>query len=1247
MKYYVLLLINICFNSVFASEPMISTFAGTGTSGFSGDGGSAKLAQLSNGVYGLAVDSFGQLLVADGGNQRLRKIDTNGVINSLLNQTVIFSIAVDQQNNAYIADSQKNQILKMDASGNLTTFAGTGTAGYAGDGDVATNAQLNYPTKVIVDKAGNVYVSEGRNHVVRKIDVSGIITTIAGTGKAGYSGDGGAANKAQLTTPWSLTLDKAGNLYIADAGNYRLRKVDTSGIISTILGTGSKGYTGDGGSAISAQTGWIEDLAIDSQNALYLADLDHHYVRKINNLSMVNALAGRGTTGYSGDGGAAALATLNAPASLAVDFADNLYIGENGNATIRKITTNLRQGLTIRLAGSGSGKITAPSGGGVGIDCGSHCIDYYLIGETINLTAIPNAGSTFTGWGGDCSGSRNPFTITLDISKSCTATFDVPAQTVAQGQTYTIVGNGTSGFSGDGGAAINAQLRFPAGLAMDAQNRLYVADALNNRIRRLENGILTTFAGSGTYGFAGDGGSAINAQFRNPTALSVSNDGSILVADYGNHRIRKIDPNGLISTLAGTGEFGFSGDNGSANVAQLNFPQGVAIDRTGNVYIADTNNHRIRRGETSGRITTFAGIGTAGFAGDGDFAALSQLNQPTSVRINSVGEIFIADSGNHRIRKIDASGIIRTVAGSGNSGFAGDNSLAINALLNYPRGISFDHDGNVYFADSNNHRIRKVDLNNKISTLAGNGSAGFAGDGNTALSVLFNNPSDILIDNSGNLFVADYANQRVRRIDAHLPQLTVAKSGTGNGVVLGTLGINNEINCGNQCSANYLRNSIVTLSAQPDANSTFDGWQGDCSNASSIIMDADKTCTAVFNINKIINLPNCPTSGVISSDCNAASLTLQNVQISNAVKVYNGTFTGSVFNQGDIINGQFAANTLLTGGNVSGTISGTSGAPAQFLQVQIQSNTQLSNIVIGQDTQIKNGAMLGIGVQFTSTAQLPVAGMELSGVLPKIESGCSQVTGTQSLDLNNIIFSNHGTVLNNLNAILVLKNNGFALRSEQGLLKLDIGDYRFIQRPFKAFHVLNETTTVLPDYVQNLQFLTADHVNIKTHPALFGICQIYQQLSDWQWTELDNGNIRMEKADQPIWVSLRPDWILTKVPATTPNGLQVANSPARAEILEISYVGTDNDGQLFKQKIISAPVSPDVLYLASDKNQLQWSAGVLNFVYQGTTYHGVLDFFVTKSTASGQFSLELVGGSQDVILVYPSGDRQRLFVLPP
>lgn len=1246
MKYYAFLFLSIYLNLAFSAEPIITTLAGTGTAGFSGDGGPAKFAQLSNGIYGLSFDTFGQLFIADGKNKRLRKIDTNGIINSLLNQIAISSVAVDQQGNVYIADNEKHQIIKLDQNGVSTVFAGTGTAGFSGDGELAIRAQLNYPTKVIVDKMGNVFVSEGKNHTVRRIDASGIITTFAGTGKAGFSGDGGAANKAQLNAPWSLTFDKAGNLYIADAGNYRLRKVDTNGIISTILGTGSKGYTGDGGAAHLAQTGWIEDLAIDSQNSLYLADLDYHYVRKINTLSMVNAVAGRGTPGYAGDGSVAVLATLNAPASLAVDFADNLYIGESGNATIRKISTNLRQSLTIRLAGSGSGKITAPSGGGVGIDCGSHCIDYYLSGETINLTATPNSGSTFTGWGGDCSGSRNPYTITFDKSKTCLATFDIPAQTVAQGQTYTVAGNGTSGFSGDGGAAVQAQLRFPAGLAMDSQNRLYIADALNNRIRRVENGIITTLAGSGAYGFAGDGGSAINAQFKNPTALSISNDGTIFIADSNNHRIRKIDTNGLISTLAGTGDFGFSGDNGAANAAQLNLPQGVSVDRLGNVYIADTQNHRIRKVDTSGRITTIAGIGTAGFAGDGDFAALSQLNQPTSVRINSVGEIFVADSGNHRICKIDASGIIRTVAGAGISGFAGDNALAINALLNYPRGISFDRDGNLYIADTNNHRIRKVDLSNKISTIAGSGTAGFAGDGNTALSVLFNYPVDLWIDKGGNLFVADYANQRVRRIDAHLPQLTVTKSGTGTGVILGTLGINNEINCGNLCSANYLRNTVVTLNAQPDANSTFDGWQGDCTTA-TLLMDADKTCTAVFNLNQLNGLPNCPTSGVISRDCNATGLTLQNVQISNAVKVYQGTFTGTLFNQGHIINGQFAGNTLLTGGSVSGMISGIAGAPAHFLQVQIQANTQLHHVVIGQNTQIEHGATLGLGVQFTSANQLPVAGMDLSGVLPKIDSACPHITGTQSLDLNSIIFTQSGTILNNLNAIPFMSQNAFALRTEQGLLKLDIGDSRFIQRPFKVMHDLNNSANIFFDYVHNLQFLTADHLNIKTRPVLFGICQLNQQFNDWQWTEVDNGNIRIEKPEQADWISLRPEWVLTKVPPTTPRGLQVARSAQRPEILELSYVGNDSDGQLFKQKIISAPVSPDVLYLASDRNQLQWDAGVLHFVYQGRSYRGVLDFVVTKSPARGEFSLELVGGSQDVILIYPSGDRQRLFVLPP
>ncbi|MEY3221014.1 MAG: hypothetical protein RIT27_2371 [Pseudomonadota bacterium] len=1246
MKYYVFLWLSCWLNAVFAAEITISTLAGTGIAGFSGDGGSAKWAQLSNGVYGLAFDTFGQLFIADGGNKRLRKIDTNQQITSVLDQTVIYSIAFDRQNNAYIADNEKHQIIKLDANGKLTTFAGTGIAGFSGDGELATKAQLNMPTKVLVDSVGNVYVSEGKNHTVRKIDVSGIITTVAGTGIAGFSGDGGSAKLAQLKAPWSLAIDKSGNLYIADAGNYRLRKVDPNGIISTVLGNGTKAYVGDGGAANSAQTGWIEDLAIDSQNSLYLADLDFHQLRKIDKLGMVNAFAGRGTAGYAGDGGAANLATLNSPSALAVDFADNVYIGENGNATVRKIITHLRQGLTIRLAGSGFGKVTAPIGGGIGIDCGSHCIDYYLTGESINLTATANEGSVFMGWGGDCSGLRNPFTISVDISKTCTATFDIPPQPVAQGQTYTIAGNGTSGFSGDGGAAVSAQLRFPSGLAMDSQNRLYIVDSLNNRIRRIENGVITTFAGSGSYGFGGDGGSAINAQFRNPTAMAFANDGSVLIADSNNHRLRKIDANGVISTIAGGDQLGSGGDNGAATAAQLNLPQGVAVDRLGNLFIADTNNHRIRRIDTSGRITTFAGTGAAGLSGDGGFAALAQLNQPTSVRINAVGEIFIADSGNHCVRKIDSSGIIRTIAGRGVSGFAGDNALAINALLNYPRGISFDHDGNVYFADTNNHRLRKVDLTGKISTLAGIGSAGFAGDGSTALSVLFNNPSDILIDSSGNLFVSDYANQRVRRIDAHLPRLNIHKTGAGNGTISAPLGVNNDILCGDRCAADYLRNTAISLNIQPNNDSTFGGWQGDCSNG-NIIMDADKTCTVIFNLNPISGLPNCPTSGVIASDCTAAGLTLQNVQISNAVKVYDGTFTGTLFNQGDIINGQFAANALLTGGKVSGNIKGTAGSPAQFVQVKIQAGAQLTHIVLAQETQVENGATLGLGVQFSSPQQIPVAGMNLSGVLPIIKGDCPQVKGTERIDLLENIYSNLGNILQNINDIPLLRENGFALYTHQGLLKLDIGDFRFVQRPFKVQHTLNNLPFVQNDYVHNFQFLTGNYLAIATQPVLENICQLVQQFSDWNWQILDNGNIRMEKPDQATWISVRPDWILNKVPANSPRGLQIAVSANRSEILEISNVSADATGQLYAQKILPAPVSPDVLYLASDRNQLQWAQGVLSFVYQGQSYHGVLDFVVTKSPASGQFSLELVGGSQDIVLIYPDGDRQRLFVLPP
>jgi sugar lactone lactonase YvrE len=277
------------------------------------------------------------------------------------------------------------------------------------------------------------------------------------------------------------------------------------------------------------------------------------------------------------------------------------------------------------------------------------------------------------------------------------------------GTITTVAGNGTPGFSGDGGPATNARLAYPTGVAVDAAGNLYIADRLNSRVRKVStSGTITTVAGDGSAGFSGDGGPATNAQLAGPYGVAVDAAGNLYIADFQNSRVRKVSTSGTITTVAGDGSFGFSGDGGPATNAQLAGPNGVAVDAAGNLYIADINNHRVRKVSTSGTITTVAGNGTPGFSGDGGPATNARLRPPTGVAVDAAGNLYIADIFNQRVRKVSTSGTITTVAGTGIYGFSGDGGPATNARLAYPSGVAVDAAGNLYIADQNNHRVRKV-----------------------------------------------------------------------------------------------------------------------------------------------------------------------------------------------------------------------------------------------------------------------------------------------------------------------------------------------------------------------------------------------------------------------------------------------------------------------------------------------------------------------------------------------------------
>ena len=334
----------------------------------------------------------------------------------------------------------------------------------------------------------------------------------------------------------------------------------------------------------------------------------------------------------------------------------------------------------------------------------------------------------------------------------------------AQQTISTVAGNGTYGFSGDGGPATSASLGYAQGIAVDGAGNRYFPDFLSFRVRKVTpGGVISTVAGNGVFADSGDGGLATAASFRYLYRVAVDAGGNLYLPDYQSARIRKVSPGGIISTVVGTGVPGFSGDGGLATSTNINGPFAVAIDSLGNLFFIEYNNSRVRKVSSAGIISTVAGTGGPGFGGDGGPATSASLMLPLGLTVDSIGNIYIADSGNHRIRKVSTSGTISTVVGTGSSGFSGDGGNAMSATLAYPYDVKVDGIGNLYIADINNQRIRKVTPAGIISTFAGTGTAGFSGDGGPANLARLNYPTGISVG-GGNLYIADLNNLRIRKV---------------------------------------------------------------------------------------------------------------------------------------------------------------------------------------------------------------------------------------------------------------------------------------------------------------------------------------------------------------------------------------------------------------------------------------------------------------------------------------------------
>ena len=662
---------------------------------------------------------------------------------------------------------------------------------------IAPGSSLWRPADVALDAQDNIYIADMENHRILKVR-DGVVTSIAGTGEAGYSGDGGPAIRAWLNTPQGVSVDGAGNVYIADTSNHRVRKVSPTGTISTIAGTGTAGYNGDGSAATSRQLNHPTGVSVDGSGNVYIADRHNHRVRRVSAAGAISTFAGTGVEGniWGTDGPQAATTVqLAQPTDVAVGGDGYIYIADRRSSKVRKVSTagSLRTHYTERDS-------TRLWGVAVDGDSNVYVADWTPTGGTYSLIRrITAAGShsIFAGYGG--SGRASAY---------------------------------LHGFRGDGGPATSAAtttsalLDLPRGVAVDSSGNVYIADTDNYRIRKVDAGtgnistvvstygpdrtvvrtVFGTFAG-GAMGFAGDGGPAESAQLNEAEGVTVDSSGNVYIADTDNHRIRRVDAGtGNISTIAGTGTAGYGGDGGAANQAQINAPKGVHVDMSGNIYIADTSNHRIRMVSATGTISTIAGNGTQGFSGDGGAATSSMLWWPADVATDASGNIYIADWGNSRIRKIDAAGTISTIAAntgyspavaadaSGNvyfpfgnrvnkvdgrtgvhSTFAGNGQASsrgsfggprLSASLWDPAGVEVDASGNVYVTTGPGRRVYKVLAGSGIITLvAGSGVQGFGGDGGLATSAQFENIHGVAVDPSGNnVYIADFGNNRIRHI---------------------------------------------------------------------------------------------------------------------------------------------------------------------------------------------------------------------------------------------------------------------------------------------------------------------------------------------------------------------------------------------------------------------------------------------------------------------------------------------------
>jgi sugar lactone lactonase YvrE len=612
---------------------------------------------------------------------------------------------------------------------------------------VGAAARFGSPAGVAIDSAGNIYVAEGRSNTIRKITAAGIVTTLAGaTGVDGYTDGTGTA--ARFHFPGDVAADNAGNVYVADTYNHTIRKITAAGEVTTLAGQADNDGSTDG-TGTAAMFAYPGGVAVDSAGNIYVADTYTSTIRTITATGVVTTLAGAARMpGYRDDTGAAA--RFDHPGDVAVDSAGNVYVADTYNHLIRKITP---------------------------------------AGEVTTLAGAAGSPGSMNGTG-TAAHFNNPSGVAVDSAGNVYVT-EVWSNTIRKitpaGEVTTLAGAVVETGSTDG-TGTAARFYNPSDVAVDGAGNVYVADLGNYVIRKITpSAEVTTLAGAPLLREESTDGTGAAARFYLPNGVAADRSGNIYVADTVNHTIRKVTPAGVVTTLAGKpGSTGST--DGAGNTARFNFPRGAAVDHAGNIYVADTENHTIRKVTPAGVVTTLAG--TAGMTGitDGTGTA-ARFNRPNGVAVDSAGNVYVADTGNHTIRKITPAGEVTTLAGTAGVSGSLNSTIALTARFYEPTGVAVDSAGNVYVADKYNHTIRKIDASyGDVTALAGPTSIWFSGstDG-TGDAARFSQPSGVAVDSADNVYVADQFNSAIRKVTtpAGVTTTIAGKSGMA-GISLGT-----------------------------------------------------------------------------------------------------------------------------------------------------------------------------------------------------------------------------------------------------------------------------------------------------------------------------------------------------------------------------------------------------------------------------------------------------------------------------